>query len=151
MSLIYISNTQKEHVTDLYIKHTKTHQYLHASSFHVYHAKKFIPCSQSLRLNRSCSENSFYDKCCNDLEAWLSERSYSNKLVIQQTFKARKRKAKDLLNNIKDKRNNFKLVFSIIYHPNFSGFKDTMSFLHLLLTPDQGHQKVFHKVPIIGF
>ena len=26
-----------------------------------------------------------------------------------------------------------------------------MSFLHLLLTPDQEHQKVFHKVPIIGF
>ena len=26
-----------------------------------------------------------------------------------------------------------------------------MSFLHLLLTPDQEHQKVFHKVPIIDF
>ena len=26
-----------------------------------------------------------------------------------------------------------------------------MSFLHLLLTPDPEHQKVFHKVPIIGF
>ena len=26
-----------------------------------------------------------------------------------------------------------------------------MPFLHLLLTPDQEHQKVFHKVPIISF
>ena len=26
-----------------------------------------------------------------------------------------------------------------------------MSFLHLLLTLDQEHQQVFHKVPIIGF
>ena len=26
-----------------------------------------------------------------------------------------------------------------------------MSFLHLLLTPDQEHQQVSHKVPIIGF
>ena len=26
-----------------------------------------------------------------------------------------------------------------------------MSFLHLLLTPDQEHQKVFHKIHIIGF
>ena len=26
-----------------------------------------------------------------------------------------------------------------------------MSFLHLLLKPDQKHQKVFHKVPIVGF
>ena len=26
-----------------------------------------------------------------------------------------------------------------------------MPFLHLLLTPDQEHRRVFHKVPIIGF
>ena len=38
-----------------------------------------------------------------------------------------------------------------MYHPNFSQLKHTMSFLYLLLTPDQAHQKVFHKVPIIGF
>ena len=52
---------------------------------------------------------------------------------------------------MKDKRNDYKLVFNITYHPNFSNLKDTMSFLHLLLTPDQEHQQVFHKVPIIGF
>ena len=52
---------------------------------------------------------------------------------------------------MKDKRNDYQLVFNITYQPNFSKLKDTMSFLHLLLTPDQEHQKVFHKVPIIGF
>ena len=52
---------------------------------------------------------------------------------------------------MKDKRNGYKLVFNIIYHRRFSDLKDTMSFLDLLLTPDQGHQKVFHNVPIIGF
>ena len=51
---------------------------------------------------------------------------------------------------MKNKRNYYKLVFNI-YHPNLSNLKDTMSFLHLLLTPDQEYQKVFHKVPIIGF
>ena len=50
-----------------------------------------------------------------------------------------------------DKRNDHKLVFNIPYHPNFFNLKDTMSFLHLLLTPDQEHQQVFDKVPIIGF
>ena len=50
-----------------------------------------------------------------------------------------------------EKRNDYKLVFNITYHPNFSNLKDIMSFLHLLLTPDQEHQQVFHKVPIIGF
>ena len=42
-------------------------------------------------------------------------------------------------------------MFNITCHPNFSNLKDTMSFLHLLLTPDQEHEKVFHKVSIIGF
>ena len=52
---------------------------------------------------------------------------------------------------MKDKRNDYKLVINITYHPNFSNLKDTMLFLHLLLTPDQEHQQLFHKVPIIGF
>ena len=51
---------------------------------------------------------------------------------------------------MKDKRNDYQLVFNITYHPKFSNLKDTMSFLHLLLTPDQEHQKVFHKVSIFG-
>ena len=55
-------------VTDLYIKQTDTHQYLHASSFHVSHCEKSIPFSQALRLNRICSENAFFDKRCNELE-----------------------------------------------------------------------------------
>ena len=56
-----------------------------------------------------------------------------------------------MLNDMKDKRNDYKLVFNITYRPNFTNLKDTMSFLLLLLTPDQEHQKVFHKIPIIGF
>ena len=41
-------------------------------------------------------------------------------------------------------------MFNITFHPNFSNLKDTLSFLHLLLRPDQEHQQVCHKVPIIG-
>ena len=148
---VSVRKTNKQLVTDLYIKPTDTHQYLHASSCHVYHSKKSIPYSQALRLNRICSENSSYDKRCNELEVWLRERGYSDKLVRQQILKARTHKRKDLLNNMKDKRNDYQLVFNITYYPYFSKLKDTMSFLHLLLTPDQEHQKVFHKVPIIGF
>ena len=36
--------------TDLYIKLTDTHQYLHACSFHVYYVKQSIPYSQALGL-----------------------------------------------------------------------------------------------------
>ena len=61
-------------------------------------------------------------------------------------LKACKRKRKDLLNDMKDKRNGYKLVFNSIYNPNFSNFKDIMSFLHLVLTRDLEHQQVFYKV-----
>ena len=101
---VSVRKTNNQLVTDLYIKLTDTHQYLHASSCHVYHSKKSIPYSQALRLNRICSGNSSYDKRCNELEVWLRERGYSDKLVRQQILKARTHKRKDLLNNMKDKR-----------------------------------------------
>ena len=71
-------------VTDLYVKPTDTHQYLHASSCHVSHCKKSMPFSQALRLNRICSENVFFD---NALEVWEKERGYSGKLVRGQILR----------------------------------------------------------------
>ena len=50
---VYLDNGNIE--TDLYVKPTDTHQYLHYSSCHPYHCKKGIPYSQTLRLNRICS------------------------------------------------------------------------------------------------
>ena len=92
-----------------------------------------------------------YNKRCNELEVWLRVRGYSDKSVRQQVVKACKHERKDLPKDMKDKRNDYKLVFNITHYPNFSNLKDTMSFLHLLLIPAQEHQKVFQKVPIIGF
>ena len=63
-----------------------------------------------------------------------------------EILKACKRKREDLLNDMKDKRNGYKLVFNSIYNPNFSNLKDIMSFLHLVLTRDLEHQQVFYKV-----
>ena len=71
-------------VTDLFVKPTDTHQYLEASSCHVFHSKHAIPYSQALRLNRICSEPSFFDQRCNQLEKWLLDREYSDKLVRGQ-------------------------------------------------------------------
>ena len=62
---------------DVYVQPTDSHQYLHSSSCHRYHCKKIIPYSQSLRFNRICSKNNFFDIYCNNLEKWLSERGYS--------------------------------------------------------------------------
>ena len=57
--------------TDLFVKSTDTHQFLDSTSCHPYHCKKDIPYSQILRLNGICSDNSNFDKRCNELESWL--------------------------------------------------------------------------------
>ena len=71
LSHIYVYKEGNQLLTDVFVKSTDTHQYLHAAFCHVYHSKKSIPYSQALRLNRICSENQFFDKRCNDLEVWL--------------------------------------------------------------------------------
>ena len=75
-------------------------------SYYLYHSKKSITYSQALRLNRTCLDNSSYDKRCNELEVWLREPGYCDKRV-RQVLRACKHKRKDLLNDIKDKRNDY--------------------------------------------
>ena len=83
--------------SDVFVKSTDTHQYLHATSCHVYHSGKSIPYSQVQHFNRVCSENHFFDKRYNDLEVWLSNRGYNEQLVRQQILKVRKYRTTELL------------------------------------------------------
>ena len=67
--------------TDLFVKPADTHQFLDPTFLHPYHCKKGVTYSQALRLNRICSDNTNFDKRCNDLENWLMERGYNEKMV----------------------------------------------------------------------
>ena len=77
-------------VTDLYVKSTDTHQYLDPSSCHPHHCKKSIPYSQALHLNKICSSNAFSGQRCNELEHWLHEQGYSERVVGQDILRAQK-------------------------------------------------------------
>ena len=136
-------------LTDLYIKPTDTHQYLKFSSCHLYHSIKSIPYGQVLRFNRICSENMFFDNRCNQLECWLRDRGYNEKVVRQQILKARKFTREDLLNQDSKTKGRNKLVFNFTYHPAYSKLKHILSNINLLLTPDAQHRKVFPEVPIV--
>ena len=123
----------------MFVKPTDTHQYLEASSCHVFHSKHAIPYSQALRLNRICSEPSFFDQRCNQLEKWLLDRGYSDKLVRGQILKARKFKRNELLNRERLDKKDPKLVLNITYQPSFFNLKNVFKEIHLLLTPDEKH------------
>ena len=138
-------------ITDLFTKPTDTHQYLHATSCHVFHSKRSIPFSQALRLNRICSEGKFFDNRCNQLEEWLSKRGYSDKMVRNEILRARKFNRNDLLDKEKTERSPPDLVLNITYHPAFSRLKHVLSNIHVLLTPNEEHRNTFCNIPVVGF
>ena len=137
--------------TDLYVKPTDSHQYLHSSSCHPYRCKKGIPYSQALRLNRICSDPSSFDKRCNDLEKWLIERGYSEREVRKQVLRARSFSRDSVLDRESTRDEQNKMTFNLTYYPAFQNVKKILAELHLLLTPDVAHKTVFTNVPTIGF
>ena len=93
----------------------------------------------------------YFDKWCNELEVWLKERGYSDKLVWGQIFKARKISRSEVSSKRKGVGNNNRFVFNITYHPVLSKLKNLLSEIHLLLTPNREHWKVFEGIPLAGF
>ena len=137
-------------MTDLFIKPTDTHQFLDPNSSHSYHCKKEIPYSQTLRLNRICSDNGSFDKRCNDLEGWLMERRYNGKMIRKQILRTREH-SRTLLEREKAETSKPRLTFNITYYPVFQNIRNILQELHLLLAPDKEHKKVFPDVPVVGF
>ena len=68
-----------------------------------------------------------------------------------QILKARKFSRSEVLNKRKRVRNNSSFVFNITYHPVLSKLKNGLSEIHLLLTSDREHGKVFENIPTVGF
>ena len=68
-----------------------------------------------------------------------------------QIVKARKFSRSEVLNKRNRVGNNSRFVFNITYHPVLSKLKNVLSEIHLLLTPDREHGKVFENIPIVGF
>ena len=121
------------------------------ASYHTYHCKKGIPYSQTLRLNWICSDNSNFDKRCNELESWLFEKGYNKKMVRKQVLRAREHSRKSLLEKVKSESDQKKLTFNITYYPVFQNVRNILQELHILLTPDQEHKKVFRGILVVGF
>ena len=148
---VTVSLTGGKTTTDLYVKATDSHQYLHSSSCHPYHCKKGIPYSQALRLNRICSDTISFDRRCNDLEKWLIERGYSEREVRKHILRARGFSRDSLLDRENTREEQNKITFNLSYYPVFYNVKKILAELHFLLTPDVVHKAIFTNVPMIGF
>ena len=138
---VKLRNRQLE--TDLHIKPTDTHQFLDSKSCHPYRWKKSIPYSQTLRYNRICSDNKKFDQRCNELDKWLMERGYSERMVWTQMLKARCEYRDNLLERGKTKTSDSKLTFNITYYPAFQNFRSILEELQTLLAPDKEYKESF--------
>ena len=69
----------------------------------------------------------------------------------QQILKALKYLRTELLHSQREQVHKNKLLFNITYYPIFLKLKNILFKIHLLLTPDREHRKVFGNVPIICF
>ena len=101
--------------------------------------------------SRFCSETNSFNKRCNDLRRSLLEIGYSSKLVLKEILRARKITTNELLDKEKNHGKNSKLTFNVTCYPMFRHLKSQLKELHVILACDEDHQKVFAKVPIIGF
>ena len=87
----------------------------------------------------------------NVVSFWLMKRGYNKKMIRKQILRAQEHSRNDLLEREKPKMSEQKLTFSITYYPAFQNVRTIMEELHILLTPNKEHMKVFPNVPVIGF
>ena len=118
---------------------------------HPFYSKKVIPYSQAIRLNRICSNNKLFDKRSNNLEEYLLERGYSEKMVRKEILRARAIPRDALLEKVHNQEKQNKITFNITYHSVFRCVWKILEKLHVILASADGHKKVFPELPLIGF
>ena len=105
----------------------------------------------TIQPDRICSNNEFFDKRYNDLEKYILERDYSEKMVRKEILRARAIPRDALLEKVNDQKKQNKITFNLTYHPVFRNIRKILEELHVILASDDGHKKVFPDVPMIGF
>ena len=79
------------------------------------------------------------------------ERGQNEKMIRKQILSVREYSINDLLQKEKQQRPEKKLTFNSSYYPAFQNVRRIMEELHILLTPNKEHRKVFPDVPAVGF
>ena len=72
-------------------------------------------------------------------------------MVRKQILKARAFSRDTLLDKTKEVRNSDRLVLTLTYHPSIKNFQNVLNEVHILVTPNKEHHKVFGYKPMIGW
>ena len=74
-------------ITDLHIKSTDKHQYLHYTSAHPDHIKRSIIFSQALRVSRAGYNKTDFEKDLDNMKSCFQARIYHKHLVQKEMSK----------------------------------------------------------------
>ena len=72
-------------------------------------------------------------------------------MVRKQVLRALEHSRESLLEKLKLESDQKKLPFYITYYLAFQNVRNILQELHILLTPDLEHKKVFQDIPVVGF
>ena len=136
--------------TDLFVKPTDSHQYLHHASCHPNACKNGIPFAQALRLRRICSKPCFFEKRANDLCVYLTERGYKRNFVESQIERARRMSREESLRE-KQRRRNEKVPLVVTYHPGLPNIGGILRDLHPILESSDRCKQAINEVPMMAF
>ena len=67
--------------TDLHIKDTDQHQYLHFNSSHPHHTKRSIIYNQALKLPKTCTFENYFLRQRDEMKIWRQRQGYPKDVV----------------------------------------------------------------------
>lgn len=146
---IYKDNKGKL-ATKVYTKPTDRQSYLYRTSAHPEHLKKSIPYGQALRLRRICTEESEFDKACNQLSNKLKNRGYKEEEINTQINKAKLQDRNTLL-KYKEKSPMNRIPCVVTYNRRLPNIKDAIHKHWDLLKLNEKLEPAFQEKPFMAF
>ena len=134
--------------TDLLVKSTDRHQFLHYTSSHPEYTKCSIVFSQALRVSRICSYNSDFVRHLGNMKSWFSEREYHSDLVVSETKKVTFSPNVDNSNRGKSVK---RVPFVLTYHPQLKLLNKILAKNLFLLYMEKEVKVVFTPKPMTSF
>ena len=127
--------------TDLHVKSTDRHQYLHYTSSHPEHTKRSIVFSQGLSVSRICSQAEDFRKHTTELRSWFYKTGYPKGLVEREMRKVKRRK----------EREKKRVPFVITYNPSLKNIGRIINQNLYILCINEEVKTVFTPAPMISF
>ena len=145
---VYIKDGRVE--TDIHVKPTSKHQYLHTKSCHPKHCKTAIPYSQALRIKRIRLERVNLSLRTNQLKHHLSKRGESDQLLdsaiswaINTSYGSSSSRS--------NRWNSNRIPLEVTYHPNLPKLERTIRCYHHILQDSDWLRQAFPSLPIIAY